>query len=94
MIKDIDDIIFYVSNDLKNKTAARNLANNFIRDANSILEFQYGLSVYKTSKKLEQEYRGFKIKNMIMFYTVNEREKIITIVRVLLYIKKLNMHVL
>ena len=35
---DIDSIIYYISNDLKNKTAARNLAKNFIIGANSILE--------------------------------------------------------
>lgn len=81
--KDMDDIVYYISNNLKNKTAARNLANNFIKGANSILEFPYGVSVYKTLKKLEYEYRSFKIKNFLMFYTINEKEKIITIVRVL-----------
>ena len=81
--KDIDDIIYYISNNLKNKTTARNLANNFVKGANSILEFPYGSSVYKTSKKLEQEYRSFKIKNFLMFYTINEKKKVITIMRVL-----------
>lgn len=36
--EDIDKIIFYVSNNLKNKTAARKLANSFIKGANDILE--------------------------------------------------------
>ena len=81
--KDMDDIVYYISNNLKNKTAARTLADNFIAGANSILEFPYGLSVYKTGKKLEHEYRSLKINNFLMFYTINENEKIITIVRVL-----------
>jgi plasmid stabilization system protein ParE len=39
--------------------------------------------VYKTFKKLKNEYRCIKIKNFLIFYTVNEDEKRITIVRVL-----------
>lgn len=81
--KDIDDIIYYISNNLKNKTAARKLANNFIKGANSILEFPYGSSIYKTSEELEHEYRSFKIKNYLMFYIIDEKNQIITIVRVL-----------
>ena len=79
----MDNIIYYISNNLKNKTAARNLANSFIKGVNSILEFPYASSVYKVSRKLEHEYRSFKIKNFLMFYTINENEKIITIARVL-----------
>lgn len=64
--KDIDEIIYYISNNLKNKTAADNLAKNFIKGANNILEFPYGSSVYKTAKKLEWEYRYLKIKNFLI----------------------------
>lgn len=88
--KDIDDIIYYISNNLENKTAARNLANNFIKGTNSILEFPYGTSVYKTTKELEQEYRSLKVKNFLMFYTINENDKIITIVRVLYHKMDIN----
>lgn len=88
--KDIDDIIYYISNNLENKTAARNLANNFIKGTNSILEFSYGTSVYKITKELEQEYRSLKVKNFLMFYTINENDKIITIVRVLYHKMDIN----
>ena len=81
--KDMDDIIYYISNNLKNSSAARNLAKNFINGANSILEFPYGLSVYKPFGKLKYDYRCVKINNFLMFYTINEKEKIITIVRIL-----------
>lgn len=79
---DIDSIIYYISNDLKNKTAARNLAKNFIIGANSILEFPFGAPLYKTTKKLKNEYRSVRIKNFIMFYTIDKDKEIITIVRV------------
>ncbi len=81
--KDIDDIIYYISNNLKNRTAAINLSKEFIKGANSILEFPYGLSEYRTNNKLNNVYRSIKIKKFLMFYTINEKDKIITIVRVL-----------
>ena len=81
--KDIDDIIYYISNNLKNNAAAINLSKCFIKGANSILEFPYGLSEYKAKSKLKNEYRSIKIKNFLMFYTINERKKTITVVRVL-----------
>ncbi|MBR2828379.1 MAG: type II toxin-antitoxin system RelE/ParE family toxin [Bacilli bacterium] len=81
--KDMDDIIYYISNIIKNKTAAHKLANDFINGANSILEFPYASPIYKTTKRLRQDFRIFKIKNFLMFYTINEKDKEVTIVRVL-----------
>lgn len=81
--QDIDNIIYYISNVLNNRIAARNLSNNFIKGANSILDFPYGLPAYESSKKLEYEYRCLRIKNFLMFYTINENNKTITIVRVI-----------
>ena len=81
--KDMDDIIYYVSHNLKNSSAARKLSKNFIKSANSILDFPYGLSIYKYSEKLANNYRCIRIKNFLMFYTINEKDKIVTIVRVL-----------
>lgn len=81
--KDIDNIIYYISKTLKNPSAARDLANDFIKGANSILEFPYGLPIYKTVKRLENEYRSVRIKNFLMFYTINDQQNMIIIVRVL-----------
>lgn len=65
--KDMDDIIYYVSNNLNNKIAARKLAKEFINGANSILEFPYGVPVYEPIRKLKYEYRRIKIKNFLLF---------------------------
>ena len=81
--KDIDDILYYVSNNLKNISAAKKLLNHFIKGANSILEFPFGLSIYNPIGNLKNEYRSVKVKKYLMFYTVDEKEKIITVVRVL-----------
>ena len=42
--RDMDDIIYYISNTLNNKKAASALAQSFINSANSILNFPYGSS--------------------------------------------------
>lgn len=88
--KDIDDIIYYISKNLKNRTAAINLSKEFIKGANNILDFPYGLSEYKPKYKLKNVYRSTKIKNFLMFYTINEQDKIITIVRVLYHKMDIN----
>ena len=81
--KDMDDIIYYISNNLKNSSAAKQLAKNFIEGANKIIDFPYGFSVYQKFGSLKNEYRSIKIKKFLMFYTIDENKKIITIVRVL-----------
>ena len=81
--KDIEDIIYYITNNLNNRTTAINLSKDFIKGANNILDFPYGSSEYKTKYGLKNVYRSLKIKNFLMFYTINEKDKIITIVRVL-----------
>lgn len=81
--EDMEKIIYYISQHLQNKTATLNLANDFIKCANNILEFPYGNTEYTSVKPLKNQYRGAKVKNFIMFYTINEENKTITIVRVL-----------
>lgn len=80
---DVDNIIYYISNNLKNITAARKLRDLFADSIDKILEFPYGNSIYQQVNFLKNEYRSFKAKNFLMFYTINEQDRIITIVRVL-----------
>lgn len=81
--KDIDQIINYISRDLKNITASKKLSNLFMKSFDNIIEFPYGSSIYKYSKTLKYEYRSYKVKNFLIFYIINEKQKLITIVRVL-----------
>ena len=82
-LKDMDNITYYISNNLNNPSAAKELADSFINGAESLMNFPHGLSVFKPIKKLKYDYRSVKIKNFLMFYTINEEEKVVTIVRVL-----------
>ena len=78
--KDIRDIIYYILYNLKNQSAAFNLTKKFQEGVNSILIFPYGSPV---SIKLKKEYRKVRVKNYLIFYTINEEEQSITLVRVL-----------
>ena len=73
--EDIDNIIYYISYNLKNITASSKLRDLFMSSLDYIIEFPYGKSKY--------EYRSYRVKNFLMFYIINEEEKLITIVRVL-----------
>lgn len=81
--KDIDDIIYYISHNLKNITASKKLRDLFMNSFENILEFPYGYSVYQPIGILKNEYRSYRVKNFLIFYIINEEAKRITIVRIL-----------
>lgn len=81
--KDIDDIIYYISHNLKNITASKKIRDLFMSSLDNIIEFPYGYSAYQSVGSLKYEYRSYRVKKFLMFYIVDERKKIITIVRVL-----------
>ncbi len=91
--EDLDDIIYYISHDLKNITASIKLRDLFMEAFDYILQFPYGCSIYTTLGFLKNEYRSYKVKNFLIFYTINEDEKIVIIVRVL-YQKMDILHIL
>lgn len=81
--EDMDNIIYYISHDLKNKVAASNLAKDFIKEINNLSQFPYGGTEYIPIKPLKNKYRKSKVKNYLIFYIVNEKNKTVTIARVL-----------
>lgn len=80
---DMLEIVKYISDDLKNPQAASRLADAFIEAAENICQFPYANKVYAPIKPLELEYRRIIVKNYLMFYTVNEQTKTVTIMRVI-----------
>ncbi len=81
--EDIDNIIRYVHQNLKNPTASKKLKILFSKSLDYICEFPYGNSIYESTNSLKYEYRSYRVKNFLMFYIINENKKLITIVRVL-----------
>lgn len=80
---DLEEIIHYITYELKNSVAAINLIKEFEKEEKNILTFPYGVSEYQAIKTLEHKYRKVRIKNYFMFYFIDEESKIITISRVL-----------
>ena len=80
---DMLEIVKYISEELKNPIAAQNLAEDFISSAQRICEFPYSNSVYTPIKPLDMEYRRIIVNNYLMFYTVDEKNKTVTIMRVI-----------
>jgi len=81
--QDMTDIVHYISNELFNPVAAAALAEEMIEAAERLCDFPYINTVHQTIKPLKQEYRKLLVKNYIMFYWVDEKKKLITIVRVI-----------
>ena len=81
--QDMVEIARYISNELSNPSAALNLANEMVEAAESLRYFPYSKPVHLTAKPLKHEYRRLTVKNYVMFYWVNEAEKLIVISRVI-----------
>lgn len=80
---DMEEIIYYISQELKNTKAALDLINEFRKQEKNILTFPYGSSICQTIKPLKYEYRKVSASNFHIFYVIDENKKIITISRVL-----------
>lgn len=86
-VDDLKQITNYILYNLKNKTAALNFVEYFVKRINNLIFFPYGNPIYMVNKPLKHEYRTIRIKNYIIFYTIVEENKIVIITRVI-YIKR------
>ncbi|MCL2321431.1 MAG: type II toxin-antitoxin system RelE/ParE family toxin [Oscillospiraceae bacterium] len=80
---DIDNILKYIAEDLFNPTAAMRLAAEIVNSVDKLNDFPYINPVYKTYNQLKHEYRKLVIKNYIIFYYIDEKNKQINIARML-----------
>lgn len=78
---DITEALFYITQKLCNKTAAENLADEIEKAIALLSEFPYSNPVYNSKRPLGNEYRKMIINNYLMFYTVNEYKKLVTVYR-------------
>ena len=81
--QDMVDIARYISHNLSNPVAAEKLADEIIKAADKLAGFPYRNRVYRPIKSLKREYRGQIVQNYIMFYYVDENQKLVTIARVI-----------
>ena len=80
---DLIEIIQYISQILQNPGAANRLAEEIITSIDKLTAFPYAFPVYIPIKPLKYEYRKLLVKNFIVFYYVDETNKLITVSRVL-----------
>ena len=82
-VKDMTEIVRYISHELSNPDAASALAEEMVRAAEGLCEFPYAHPMHQTIRPLKREYRRLLVRNYLMFYRVDEKEKIVTIARVI-----------
>ena len=82
-IEDVKDIARYISRELLNPAAAKDLAAEMTAATATLEEFPYANAAYQPIRPLKHEYRKLLVKNYIMFYSVDEKTKTVTIARVI-----------
>ena len=80
---DLKEAVLYISNELKNPTAANALLDAVNEELNTLSLFPYAHNIIANKFLSPYEFRFVKVKNYIAVYKVNETEKTIYIVRFL-----------
>lgn len=81
--QDMVDIARYISHDLCNPAAAEKFALAMVEAANGLRAFPYANATYAPIRPLKHEYRKMLVQNYILFYWIEEKEKVITVARVI-----------
>lgn len=81
--QDMVETVRYISHELKNPAAAQRLSNRLIEAAERLTEFPYLYAVHTPIRPLKKEYRKIPVENYCIFYSVDEKAKTVTIMRVL-----------
>ncbi|VWM02087.1 Plasmid stabilisation system protein [Collinsella sp. AK_207A] len=81
--RDLIDIVHYVAGELKNPEVAERLSNALIEGIGSLSVMPYRRPVYIPLRPLDHEFRSLRIENYLAFYWVDERERTVTVARVL-----------
>jgi len=81
-MQDMAEVARYISHDLSSPVAAEKLANAMIEAGDKLVDFPYKNRIYQLIRPLKREYRGQIVQSYIMFYDVDEDQKLVTIARV------------
>lgn len=81
--QDLTEIALYIKDELKNPSAAYNTVEKIVEAAQKLETFPYSNSVFTPIRPLKKEHRKILIKNYMLFYTVDEKEKLITVSRII-----------
>lgn len=89
-LRDMTQIVRYISGQLCNPTAAQALSEEFVAAAERLAAFPYSCGVYVPIRPLEKEYRRCVVRNYLLFYTVDEVRKTVTVCRVIYAKRNMN----
>ena len=78
---DMVEIVQYISHNLQNPIAAEKLATEMIEAVDGLSNFPYRNRIYMPIRPLKREYRKLLVQNYILFYYVEEEQKLVTIAR-------------
>ncbi len=81
--QDLTEIALYIKDELKNPSAAYNTVEKIVEAAQKLETFPYSNNVFTPVRPLKREYRKILVKNYMLFYTVDETEKLVTVSRVI-----------
>jgi len=71
-LKDLEDIIDYIADELKAPIAAMDLLTAVESGIERLLDHPYSCRVYQSDRPLNHEYRVLTVKNYLVFYVVLE----------------------
>ena len=77
------EIVRYISHILLNPAAAEKLAEEMVDAAEKLTDLPHIYAIHQSIKPLKKEYRKLNVKNYIIFYWIDEKEKRVTIARVI-----------
>ena len=81
--KDILDIIGYITSELDSPEAARKLLIALYKEMNSLDTMPKRFAFVSDERLAQMGIRSIPVKNYIIFYTVDEQKKSVTIIRVM-----------
>lgn len=82
-LRDMTEAVQYISRALHNPQAAQDLAQKFVQAGESLSRFPYANPVYFPPQPLGWEYRKVLVSHYLMFYRVDEKERLVTVARVI-----------
>jgi len=81
--QDIDDIVTYITYELKNPKAATGFLDDVEKSYHNVVDNPFIYALCNESRLRRNGYRKIVIKNYLIFYRVDESENTVFIVRVI-----------
>lgn len=82
-LRDMTNIVDYVSDELGNPAAASRLADQFVACIESLRSLPTRGALYAPPRPLMREYRWTRTGNYLVFFTVDEERELVTVARVM-----------